>query len=766
MHQFNCFKEAGHTPIKSKLSFVPLIRELKKEAERDDTIAGLYKRIKAIPELNAPIEDKNILTQHKNIIEEIIRTLVSPALCSGYMLTINRPFSFDIIFETHRFIDVFCREDRSLSFGNINKEKMVFQMIVAAYGFILGSHYNKQYRLNSPFIPILKHNDTGLTEHFNVNVNTQYIDIKQIGGNKRLTEEELQTLLENAHDIKVWKDMLDIENFVFEGIAILDFTDITEKQILSTLKSDLLERDTIISGNKFVNVKNNIRSLLKLPDVNVGLLSIDIENSQNTPKVRILNGLLENSKYVCEDYKNSSHTFAAKSRNPYLISDLTLQENKSPIEKKYLENGYKSMAIMPLINDNKLVGMLELASPNAGQLNYIYLKKLFEVLPILGISLKRVAEEFNNTIQATIKEECTAIHPTVEWKFQEAAERLLDKRNENIAAVMEDIVFPDVYPLYGATDIRGSSAERNKAIQADLSEQLSLAGDVVKLAFEKVGFPMLDHLHNKIEKHKKKVKEGLHAGDEISILDFLQNDVEPLFKHMADYENEELKNATQKYTNALDKNLKVVYKCRKDYEESLTYINDTVGAFIEQEEVKAQEMFPHYFEKYKTDGIEYNIYLGASLVKNQEYCDIFLENMRLWQLINMCKVTKLTEKIKPKLKVQLGTTQLILVHSSPLAIRFRYDEKQFDVDGAYNIRYEIIKKRIDKSLIKGTDERITKVGHIAIIYSQTKEQKEYEQYIEYLIDKNYIKDSVEYHDLEDLQGAHGLKAIRIDVNTD
>jgi hypothetical protein len=40
------------------------------------------------------------------------------------------------------------------------------------------------------------------------------------------------------------------------------------------------------------------------------------------------------------------------------------------------------------------------------------------------------------------------------------------------------------------------------------------------------------------------------------------------------------------------------------------------------------------------------------------------------------------------------------------------------VDGAYDIRYEIVKKRIDKALIKGTNERATQPGKIVIVYSQ------------------------------------------------
>jgi len=86
----------------------------------------------------------------------------------------------------------------------------------------------------------------------------------------------------------------------------------------------------------------------------------------------------------------------------------------------------------------------------------------------------------------------------------------------------------------------------------------------------------------------------------------------------------------------------------------------------------------------------------------------------------------------------LRVASLILVHSNPLSIKFRMDEKQFDVDGAYNIRYEIIKKRIDKAHIKGTSKRLTTPGKIAIVYSQNKDALEYIKYIHFWQSKNQI----------------------------
>jgi hypothetical protein len=85
------------------------------------------------------------------------------------------------------------------------------------------------------------------------------------------------------------------------------------------------------------------------------------------------------------------------------------------------------------------------------------------------------------------------------------------------------------------------------------------------------------------------------------------------------------------------------------------------------------------------------------------------------------------------------------------------------VDGTYNIRYEIIKKRIDKAVIKGTAERLTQPGRIAIIYAQAREAGEYREYIEYLHASGYLTDDVEDVELEDLQGIQGLKALRVTV---
>ena len=75
----------------------------------------------------------------------------------------------------------------------------------------------------------------------------------------------------------------------------------------------------------------------------------------------------------------------------------------------------------------------------------------------------------------------------------------------------------------------------------------------------------------------------------------------------------------------------------------------------------------------------------------------------------------------------------------------------------------MIKKRIDKVYIKGTDERLTQPGKIAIVYLDAEIKQEYEKYVLYGQQQGYFKEKVEYLDLEELQDVSGLKAMRVGI---
>ncbi len=158
------------------------------------------------------------------------------------------------------------------------------------------------------------------------------------------------------------------------------------------------------------------------------------------------------------------------------------------------------------------------------------------------------------------------------------------------------------------------------------------------------------------------------------------------------------------------------------------------------------------------------MYAGAAMTEKDALSPFHIKDLTLWQIMTACGLAQETERIKPQLNLPLDTCHLILVNHTPLSIRFRYDEKRFDVDGAYDVRHEIIKSRLDKALVKGTGNRLTQPGRIALVYSTPLEGREIRQHIDFLTHLGKLENDLELLELDDMPDVRGLKALRVGVN--
>jgi hypothetical protein len=292
---------------------------------------------------------------------------------------------------------------------------------------------------------------------------------------------------------------------------------------------------------------------------------------------------------------------------------------------------------------------------------------------------------------------------------------------------------------------------------------LNLAQNVILSANEAKSLPILREVAGRIDGHLKRIQAGLGTGDELAVVKFLREEVESVFPHLKGFGLKTIR-AMETYESVMDPHVGTVYGLRKDFEESVSILNERLTTYLDQEEEKAQGILPHYFERHRTDGVDYLIYMGASLLEEGEFAEFYLKNIRLWQIKVACGMAWHTEQLKSTLKVPLDTAHLVLVQDAPLAIRFRFDEKRFDVDGAYDVRQEIIKSRLDKAVIKGGGERLTQPQKIAIVYSRPEEEREIRHHIDFLRTEGYLTGEVERLDLEELPGVQGLKSIRVGVD--
>ncbi len=444
------------------------------------------------------------------------------------------------------------------------------------------------------------------------------------------------------------------------------------------------------------------------------------------------------------------------------VEEYARKTNNNRLSQNLLANNAKSCILAPIALKDELLGVLELISPRKNELNSINAIKLEDLLPYIVTAVERNKSELENQIKAVIQNECTSIHPSVLWIFEEEAHRFISDMEEDGVASFHDVSFNDVHPLYGQIDIVGSSDERNKSTQEDLTDQLNMVLEIIKAAQNLESLPIFEQLKYRIGTFVRNLEENMTASSEQKVALLLKKEIEPILQH-AERLSPEIKKMVTEYRNALDPESVLIYNKRKVYDVSVANINRMLARFIDRKQQEAQTIYPHYFERYKTDGVDHNIYIGQEIAPKKEFNIIYLYNLRLWQLVTMCEMENKFYQIQENNELQLDAASLILVFNSTLSIRYRMDEKKFDIDGTYNARYEIIKKRIDKAQIKNTDERITQKGKLVIVYAQKSDEKEYLRYIKYLQAKNYLGEKIELLEMEDVQGVIGLKAIRVEI---
>src|SRR5690606_25058935 len=145
---------------------------------------------------------------------------------------------------------------------------------------------------------------------------------------------------------------------------------------------------------------------------------------------------------------------------------------------------------------------------------------------------------------------------------------------------------------------------------------------------------------------------------------------------------------------------------------SIQLINKNLTELIDNEQANIQQIYPHYYERFRTDGVEHNIYIGNSITPNKIYDDIYLYNLRLWQLQMMSKMVITHQQLKPNLGVDMDHSNLILSDYSVASLKARMDKKRFVLNTKRDLRYEILMKRLSKARVKHSNERIVQSNQL------------------------------------------------------
>ncbi len=764
------FDKYKNSPLIAQISFHRVLEKLEEIAESDvdyrsDYAKALLRHAEPFPELREGITDFSLLEKHEKLIKNLLADLFPTALTHNEIKAATIPF-FNITFNhTERFKKIIknAGEDFGIQIRNFDDH----QFYVFCCCLILNAHYGQNFDFSRPLFYDIPDAE-GIMKHYRILINADFLEIIPTDKAIALTQEDIDLLMDNYDNLDLWKEKFPVHSWISKGFGIVSLFDATVESAISNLKTNLLVPDDFKELKK-ANIETIFRSLYKITDLRIGFTEVNLEDNQfrTAPFEDIKSYILGSCNEMSCNSMFCDETLQAmlRDKKQFIISDVERYKNQNPqdtqIADHLLSEGIKSCIITPIIKNDRLLGFIELVSSRPNELNSINAIKLSYILPFLTDTLERYYSELQNEVDAIIQKEYTAIHHSVYWKFREEAMAHI-KANNNPDLAYKEIIFKEVYPLYGQIDIKGSSTARNESTEKDLLRQTERLHSLFRFIYQKEKLPLIEQHIYELEKMMEQLKKELKADTEATVQGYIITEVHPLLQHF-DTTNSEVHERISEYFETLDSKVKMVYENRKDFDEALSVINKKMAEVLDKKQTEAQSFFPHYYERFKTDGVEHNLYIGASISPKQQYNPIYLNNLRLWQLQAMCEMENEYYKLRPSLPYDLDVTSLILVFSSPISIRFRMDEKRFDVDGTYNARYEVVKKRIDKSFIKGTQERITDKGKITIVYSQKQEEAEYKRYIKYLQHKNMLGNVIENFEVEDLQGVTGLKALRVGI---
>src|SRR5919109_1427956 len=365
-------------PFKCMLSLSPLIAFWNQAAPSGHPAqAALAKQIqealRQAAELLEPIEDLSLLEQHQGLVDLLMSAVFPPASWDRDYSAATIPFHFRSFYATPSFRRLLTAEDGTFEgWMNLDRDLFFYGKLLRAYLYILKKFYGIALEFEYPLICTRQDPEIGLDRHFKLNIDGRFLEVRSIGELPPLTDEAKKYLCANLTDLRVWMALMPPEHFEFHGFSVIHAVDVTDQEVLSSLKRDLIQKESIIS---------------------------------------------DADHYNTSDFAGSIYARSVQEGKLLIIEDLSTYPARSAIEDAIIERGVRNMVVAPLYYQGELIGTLDLGSPTPGNLNAINTMKLGEVLPLFSMAIKRSMEDLNNTVQAIIKEKYTAIHPSVEWRL-------------------------------------------------------------------------------------------------------------------------------------------------------------------------------------------------------------------------------------------------------------------------------------------------------------------------------------------------------------
>ncbi len=469
------------SPVATVISFHKLIEHLEAVAATGTGLSA--QRAQQLLALTAPYPvlregttDPLELAQLSDILAELLAELFPSLLSNNEIKAVTVPFQHVLLHPSARLQRIL--HAAGPAFDMVIRNFNDHQFYVNTCCLILNQFYGTDFNFGRPLLYAIP-NAQGIIKHYRILYNTDFIELSPTDKAVKIKPEDIELLRDSFDDLDIWKKFFPAGSWLFKGFAIMNLFDTTVEHAVSALKGSLLGATN--SQDLRQEIQKVFRSIYKISDLKVGFTSYN--EAENKFGLATFNSQL--NSYLLKDGEEQACAELSRlmRQDKYLvISDLDKLLQKEPengMARLLITQDIQSVILAPVIKNGLPLGVLELASSKAGDLNSINATQLEILMPYITDTIDRQHSYKQNQVQALIQSEYTTIHPSVYWKFRKEAQNAIDARSSKKQYTLKEINFPDVRPLYGQVDIKGSSTQRNVSIQ--LKKALPFPLDVTSL---------------------------------------------------------------------------------------------------------------------------------------------------------------------------------------------------------------------------------------------------------------------------------------------
>src|SRR5574338_230680 len=453
-----------------------------------DVYRHIAERLESAPELLQPFNDPAVIEKHEELFQLIASTIIPLSADKDLQyFALGTPYKFEIFFYSDSFSEYFSPDSQGyISFPPERPfEQLQNEFMLMAYRFIFRKFFHFELRIPERRTNQWMDKATGLRKYSRIHIDESFIDIKLLEGLPPYPEEIIDRSSGLIIDPERLHQQFPLSLFSFEGFIIRrSIADVTTERCVIEVKNSIIEMQSENPLPGYEKLRSAVETMIGIKNVEISL----------SPFLKLNDTFIFYNKYsgrsiLLKDLKSSEEKETAykelalllnKEKKPLYISNLkdnTPEKNKFPFAK-YLKNPNDSCYIVvPLFDKNELIGMMEATAPHIGELNNQTIKKLEPVYTFFEMMCRNYISQFKTEIESLILERYTALLPVVEWKFMEEAWLYLKEKENNSNSEIGVVSFDQVYPFFGAIDVKDSSINRNLCFQKDILAQLDLIAD-------------------------------------------------------------------------------------------------------------------------------------------------------------------------------------------------------------------------------------------------------------------------------------------------